>query len=173
MATLRKSLAGIGTIALALAAAPALADRDRDGDFKAKLKGVEEVPALSTPASGRFELEIDDGEGRWRLRYDGLEGNVLQAHIHFGQMGVNGGISVFLCSNLGNGPVGTQPCPTPPATITGKFAAADVIGPAGQGIAPGQFDELVRAIKQGAAYANVHSSLYPGGEIRGQIRDDD
>jgi hypothetical protein len=46
----------------------------------------------------------------WELEYPpGL--GVTQAHIHFGPGRVNGGIMVFLCSNLGNGPEGTQPCP--------------------------------------------------------------
>jgi hypothetical protein len=172
MKSTRKLLAGIVTTGLALAAAQALADRDRDKEFRARLKGLEEVPSVSTRASGRFELEIDDNRGRWRLRYEGLEGDVQQAHIHFGQISVNGGISVFLCSNLGNGPAGTQGCPPSPATVTGDFDANDVIGPPGQGITSGQLDELVRAIKQGAAYANVHSTSFPGVEIRGQIRDD-
>jgi hypothetical protein len=76
---------------------------------------------------------------------------------------------VFLCSNLGNGPAGTQACPAAPATITGTLRPTDVIGPTGQGIAPGQFDELVAAIRAGSTYVNVHSSLYPGGEIRAQL----
>jgi hypothetical protein len=53
--------------------------------------------------------------------------------------------------------------------VSGTITSADVIGPAGQGIAPGEFDELVRALREGATYANVHTTLYPGGEIRGQI----
>ncbi len=87
---------------------------------------------------------------------------MLQAHIHFGGAAQSGGISVFLCTNLGNGPAGTQLCPAAPATITGTITAANVIGPAGQGITAGQLDELVSAMKAGVTYANVHSSLYPG-----------
>jgi hypothetical protein len=91
---------------------------------------------------------------------------------------VNGGISFFLCSNLGNGPMGTQACPTPPAEITGVITADQVIGPGpvvgpppapGQGIEPGAFAEIAAAIREGVAYANVHSSKWPGGEIRGQL----
>jgi hypothetical protein len=95
---------------------------------------------------------------------------VTQAHIHFGarnQFGAN--ISVFLCSNLGNGPAGTQPCPPAPATITGTVRPGDVIGPAPFGIAPGEFDELMDAMEAGFTYVNVHSTKYPGGEIRAQI----
>ena len=76
---------------------------------------------------------------------------------------------MFFCTNLGNGPAGTQACPSAPATVTGTITPADVIGPAGQGITAGQFDELVAAIRAGVTYANVHSSLYPGGEIRAQL----
>ena len=44
------------------------------------------------------------------------------------------------------------------------------MGPAAQGIAPGEFDELVDAIRAGVSYANVHSTTYPMGEIRAQLR---
>jgi hypothetical protein len=94
---------------------------------------------------------------------------VTQAHIHFGSPSQTGGISVFLCTNLGNGPAGTQACPPAPATISGTITPADVIGPAAQGITAGQFAELIEAIRSGATYVNVHSSLYPGGEIRAQL----
>ena len=72
--------------------------------------------------------------------------------------------------HLGNGPAGTQACP-PDGTVTGTIRPVDVIGPAGQGIAAGEFDELVQALRDGFAYANVHSSLVPAGEIRGQLGD--
>jgi hypothetical protein len=136
------------------------------------LTGYEEVPAVSTAANGRFEATVTptrDGLA-YKLSYSGLEGGVTQAHIHFGQRGVAGAISAFFCSNLPSPPAGTQACPPSPATITGTIKAADVIGPAAQGIAPGELDELLRAIKAGAAYANVHSTKFPGGEIRAQLR---
>lgn len=138
-----------------------------------RLTGFQEVPAISTDASGKFraKLRASSQEIQYELSYANLTGAVQQAHIHFGQRAVNGGISAFLCSNLGNGPAGTQTCPAAPATITGTIRAADVVGPAAQGIDPMQFDELVRAIRAGVAYANVHSSTYPNGEIRGQLND--
>jgi len=144
----------------------------RVSSIQEQLTGYEETPvALSTSATGSFRVTIFDGrqEITYRLSYSALEGNVLQAHIHFGAVAQTGGISLFLCTNLGNGPVGTQACPAGPATITGTLRPVDVIGPAAQGITAGQFDEIVRALRAGFTYVNVHSSLYPGGEIRAQL----
>lgn len=139
------------------------------------LTGFEEVPSVSTVASGTFDARIsnDDSQIDWELSYSDLEGAVQQAHIHFGQKGVNGGISIWLCGNPNPPtivpPLGTQTCPPPPATISGTATAANVVGPAGQGIAAGEFAELIRAMRAGKTYANVHSSKFPGGEIRSQI----
>ncbi len=140
--------------------------------LETRLRGFEEVPAVSTRGTGTFVAELGPDSLVYELSYADLEGQVQQAHIHFGQARVNGGISVFLCTNLGNGPEGTQECPNPPATVTGEIVPDDVIGPEGQGITEGEFDELAAAIRRGVAYVNVHSDLHPGGEIRGQLGDD-
>jgi CHRD domain len=145
--------------------------------FKALMTGFQEVPVVSTVAQGNFRAEISNNEDsiNYELSYADLEGNVTQSHIHVGQPAVNGGISVWLCARPERLPAGTvippntQMCPEPPATITGTITAANVIGPTGQGVAPGEFAELVRAIRAGATYANVHSTKFPGGEIRSQI----
>jgi hypothetical protein len=140
--------------------------------FEGTLTGYEEVPAVSTGASGRFDarVRVHDGKISWKLSYAGLTGDVQQAHIHFAQRDVNGGIAVFLCSNLGNGPADTQPCPPAPATITGTARADDVVGPEDQGIAPGELPEVIAAMQAGLTYANVHSSTFPAGEIRAQLQ---
>jgi len=137
------------------------------------LTGYEETPsAVSTTGNGTFNAVISNDASRidWELSYNDLEGAVQQAHIHFGQLSVTGPISVFLCTNLGNGPAGTQPCPAPPATISGSIVAADVTNLANErGISAGQLDELIKAIRAGATYVNIHSTRWPGGEIRSQI----
>jgi hypothetical protein len=137
-----------------------------------QLSGYEENLDISTVASGRFEVTVDDDAKTlsYELEYSGLEGAVQQAHVHFGKRAVNGGISYFLCSNLGNGPAGTPACPAS-GTVTRTIGMADIIGPTGQGIEPGAFDEIVAAMRDGHTYANVHSTKWPGGEIRGQIND--
>ena len=164
--------AGIGTAAIAH-------DRAR---FDASLNGYEEVPAISTDANGTFKAQIARGrdEIRYTLVYNGpfnAAGTVTQSHIHLGQEGVNGGISVFLCGTTGFQPPAPTPappvCPAPGVPVSGTLTSANVIGPAGQGLAAGEFAELVRAIRAGATYANVHTTIHTGGEIRGQISDDD
>ena len=140
-------------------------------NVKGTLSGYQEVPAISTEASGKFEAKVPKGGGpiRYELRYRGIP-DVTQAHLHFGQTGVNGGIVVFICSNLGNGPEGTPACPAGSATLTGTATSEDVLAAADQGIAAGELDEVKRAVRAGVVYANVHSTEFGGGEIRAQLR---
>jgi CHRD domain-containing protein len=93
---------------------------------------------------------------------------------HFAEPAINGGIVIFLCTNLGNAPPGTtsgrQACPTSAGTVSGTATPADVgPGAAAQGISAGEFAKVLAAIRVGATYANIHTSQRPGGEIRGQI----
>lgn len=155
-----------------LAAAAMVASAATQFEVRTRLTGYQEVPAVSTTGHGSFRAEITTGNKiKYRLRYADLEGGVLQAHIHFGQRGVNGAITVFLCTNLGNGPVGTPLCPDSPGEVEGTLTADDVTAnAAAQGIDAGEFGELRRAIRNGVAYVNVHSTMWPGGEARGQLR---
>ena len=143
-----------------------------DKVFKAVLVGDEEVPVVLTAANGGFIARLsNDGTAlEYELGYDGLEGSVSQAHIHIGQSGANGGIAVWLCSNLASPPTpaGVQACPAS-GTITGTITAADVVAIGAQSLAAGDFDALVGALNRGLAYANVHTSTSPGGEIRSQL----
>lgn len=165
-------LMAAGTVlAMTASGGSAVADNKIDSR-QVRLSGFQEDPlVLSTTGNGRFKLRIDveKQEARWELSYSALEGDVTQAHIHVGGRSQSGGISVFFCTNLGNGPAGTPLCPAAPATISGTFGPANIIGPTGQGVAAGEFNELVTAIRMGVAYVNVHSAKYPGGEIRAQL----
>jgi CHRD domain len=189
-------------------AVSAVADNEYDHDrnkrqrvFRAQLVGFNEVPSVSTTAQGEFYAIVNEAGTAltfW-LSYKGLTFDAAQAHIHFGQHHTNGGVSVWLCQSA------AVPLPRAPADVAARVAvcplrattmpisatitAADIVGPAGQGIAgntattPGDFAELLAAIRAGAAYANVHSGVagntnvtppiaavgFPGGEIRGQI----
>jgi len=145
-----------------------------------RLSGYQETPTpISTTGSGKFNAQISRFQDRieYRLSYRALEGDVTQAHIHFGhETGAPGGISVWLCANnppITNAPAGTQACPAPPATITGTIRPENVVGPLGQGIEAGAYQEFLDALDAGLTYVNVHSSKWPGGEIRAQIDFDD
>jgi hypothetical protein len=168
----------VATAALAIGSY-AIAGGGRNQVEAEDMSGYLESPSISSVASGDFEARIDEGDDtiRWKLSYRRLEAPVQQAHIHFAQKSVNGGISVFLCSNLGNGPPATQPCPPPPARIRGTIRPEDVspnipatAAARAQGIDTAEFDELVAAIRARVTYANVHSEKFPSGEIRGQIK---
>src|SRR5438034_7747156 len=155
----------LGTTPMALA-------HDDERTLRARLSGYNETPlTLSTPASGQFKAQVNSSETMitYQLSYQGLEGTVTQAHIHLGRPAITGGIVLFLCTNLAP-PAGVPTphgCPDAPATISGTLTAADVVAlAAGQGIAAGEFAEVVRAIRAGATYANVHTTLRPGGGIR-------
>lgn len=175
-------------------ATSAVADDDHNGDrqkrtFRAQLVGLNEVPSVSTAARGTFYavLNKDETELTYWLNFSGLTAATSQSHIHFGQHHTNGGIVVWLCEGTAASPAASTPaCGTQGSTegqVTGVITAAEVVGLAvgtlNQGISPGEFAELIAAMRAGAAYANVHSGVgnppptpnvgFPGGEIRGQI----
>jgi CHRD domain len=162
-------------------------------DFSATLSGFEEVGeikvqtkagsgtgailsplgtgAILSPGTATLDLDFNRKAGRiaFRLTYSSLTSAVNQANIEFGKKHVAGGIMVFLCSNLSNGPVGIKPCPTPSGTVTGTITSASVVGPTAENVAVGNFGALVAALVSNTAYANIHTVNFPGGEIRGQI----
>jgi hypothetical protein len=163
-------------VVILLAFAPPTAFGDEK--IKARLTGYEEVPSVSTPASGEFEAKISRDEGmiEYELSYSGLVGTVQQSHIHFAQKAVNGSIVVWLCQTT------TTPAPTSVAgltpfcpqsgTVTGTITAANVIASntTSQQIVAGELAEVIAAIRAHRAYVNVHTTpLNAGGEIRGQI----
>ena len=167
---MKKQLSNVSLIIGLLMALSVFSVSAYDGSkVRARLVGAQEVPVVSTKASGEFEARIEsDNSVTFKLNYEGIEGGaVLQAHIHLGQRSVNGGVMAFLCG-------GPKPaCPASPATVEGTITAADIIGLSTQQLPANGLDEFVRALRNGTAYANVHTTASPGGEIRGQIKGDD
>lgn len=166
-----RAAAVVAAVLVAGAGSAAVAGGGGDGAVRTKLSGYAEVPTLSTDGAGSFRARVSTSseEVKYRLSFRDTTGTVTQAHIHLGRTAVNGGIIAFLCSNLPDPPAGTPACPAE-GEVTGTITPAGIIGPSGQGIAAGEFDELVAAIRAGAAYVNVHTTMFPGGEIRGQLR---
>ena len=160
--------------------AAAAGEQRHERSLGGRLSGFQEAPTVFSPGRGDFEMRIarDEQSFDFKLRYDGLEGAVTQAHIHVGQIRVSGGISIWLCQTAAAAAPAavagiTPTCPGPNSgEVEGTVTAAHVIGPATQGVAAGEFAEILRAIRLGLTYANVHTARSPGGEIRGQILDD-
>lgn len=168
---------GLTTVFLMVLAVPLLGQAEQ---IQARLGGYEEVPAVSTPATGTLRGKINHQEDTidYTLTYRDLVGTVQQAHIHFGQKSVNGSVVLWLCQTT------TTPappavaaltpfCPAPGGTVSGTLTAANVLaaGTASQQISAGELEEVIDALRAGVAYVNVHATpLNPGGEIRGQIR---
>jgi hypothetical protein len=172
MRKLNKSLlAGLAVTSLIYAGTGVRADDDNQRNhFKARLQGFNEVPAVSSTGTGRLQARIvDDSSIDFELTYEDLEGTVTTAaHVHLGNKSDSGGVSYFFC---GGG--GRPACTATSGTFTGTVTAADVIGPAAQGIGAGEIAEIIRAMRAGVTYANVHTNKHPGGEIRGQLRTND
>jgi CHRD domain len=156
-------------------------------EFVTRLNGFEELGGLNAQtgairsnASGTLQLNLDKqgGTATFTLTYSNvgttapLTGTVTQAHIHFGKRRDSGGVMVFFCTNIGNGPVGTPACPANSGTVSGTLTAASVVAIAGQNVKAGDFDALVDALESNTAYANIHTTVLGAGEIRGQIHRD-
>jgi hypothetical protein len=168
--------AGLVAAAVTFSAGYGYAD---ESEFSAHLSGFQEIGGLGagetgailSAGTGKLDLELDKdaGTARYTLTYSGLSAPVQQAHIHFGKVHVAGGVMVFFCTNLNNGPAGTQMCPAGGGTVTGTWTGASVLGPAAQNVTAGDFSALVDALTSNTAYANIHTVKFPAGEIRGQV----
>jgi hypothetical protein len=191
----RKSILASAAVTAALVAGvgTTVASHDDDHEHRSRrrlaadLKGLREVPIVATSARGSFRAVInsDETEIAYRLDYSDLEGTVTQSHIHVGENHTSGGISVWLCGTAAlPGPAGTPTCGAPGGAggeAEGVITAASIVGPTAQGIgAPvpvvdpdAEFAQLIKLLRSGLTYANVHSTMSPGGEIRGQIKVDD
>jgi len=186
MKTLRLALAGFLFLATVATVSHLTASDDRDRDrgnrIRTALDGFNEVPVVSTAAKGRLRAKIadDDQSIDYELSFSGLQGTIAQAHIHVAQKDVNGVIVLWLCQGTSRAPASvaalTPECPQE-GSVSGTLTAANVVQPATpppppQQILAGELDEVLAAIRAGKAYANVHTNLSPGGEIRGQLDTD-
>lgn len=134
-------------------------------NFGTHLTGEEETPApTGSRAQGQaiFQLNEDGTVLSFRLNVANIQ-NVTQAHIHRGAFGASGGIVVWLY------PI-APPSQLIPGRSQGTLGAGDIVDAqvigtlAGTGVAG-----LLAEIRAGNTYVNVHTSQFPGGEIRGQL----
>jgi hypothetical protein len=151
-------------------------------EFSATFSGFEEIGSLTAPTGailsngqGQLTLIVDPGKQfvNFQLTYSGLSSNVTQSHIHFGKEHVAGGIMVFFCTN---GTPPSPPTPKPPACpstggmVSGTITSANMLAIAGQNVPGGDLTPLLAALQSNTAYGNIHTTMFPSGEIRGQIQ---
>jgi hypothetical protein len=129
------------------------------GEFRTTLLGSNEVPPHDTAAHGSVQYHVaNDGLSvSWKLNVTNID-NVVAGHIHLAPEGVNGPVVVPLVS--------ATACRTLPNGIqcSGTFTAADLTGP----LSGHPLSDLLTAMETGGTYTNVHTTQFPGGEIRGQ-----
>jgi hypothetical protein len=168
---MNRYLIAVAPIAALLLVSSARADAE---EFFAKFSGFNEIGSLTAPTGailsegkGTLKLNLDRAMQKitYELTYSDLSSTVLVAHIHFGKVHVAGGVIAFLC---GGG--GQLACPNPGGTVTGTITAANVKAISSQNITAGDFDALEDALTSNTAYANIHTTNFLAGEIRGEIR---
>jgi CHRD domain-containing protein len=160
------------TIAMLTAAAFALPVASANAEeFNATFSGFNEVGAILSEGTGHLTLDLNRATQtiKFQLTFSGLSAPVTQSHIHFGKVHTAGSVIVFFCSSLPTAPPGVQACPANGGTVTGTITSANVLAVAAQNVPAGDFDALTDALLSDTAYANVHTTSFPGGEIRGQI----
>jgi hypothetical protein len=144
---------------------PALKAGQKILSFTAHLSGDQEVPANESMAVGEvmFMLSPDGTKLTYRLIVANLV-DVMASHIHIGAPGVNGGVVVFLYPSA-------PPSVLLPGSTNGILAEGEITAASLRGALAGQpLSVLIDHMKAGNAYVNAHTILFPGGEIRGQVR---
>lgn len=129
--------------------------------FQATLSGANEVPARGTAAAGAVGISIDGQTVRYTIETNAIT-SITGAHIHSGAAGINGPIRISLYPGPGVNFATTATGAVNGVLIEGSFTASQVTGIT--------FDQLVEQMRAGTAYANVHTTTFPGGEIRGQVQ---
>jgi len=154
---------GSAALALTLLVRPASGATDV---FSASLLGDNEVPPINSTGAATFHMENNNGVITFTMTFSGLSSNLVVSHLHFAPTKVAGGVMIFLCGG------GNQPaCPAATSgTFSGTIVSGNVTGPAAQGIVAGNLTAALEAVDEGSSYANIHTTNFPGGEIRGQVR---
>jgi hypothetical protein len=128
-------------------------------NFNSLLKGINEVPANNSEATGEAIIKISKDEST--IHYKIITANITDifgAHLHLGPAGANGPVVAFLYNGTPSGAVNG-------ILAEGNITAADLIGP----FSGGELNALIAAIRNGNIYVNVHTIDNPPGEIRGQL----
>jgi hypothetical protein len=134
-------------------------------NFRTHASGGEEVPPNDSRAQGQaiFQLSKDGTAIDYKLIVANIE-NVTQSHIHLGPAGVNGPVIVWLYPSAP--PAQLIPGRSQGVLAEGTITDASLVGL----LAGGTLEDLLDEMRAGNTYVNVHTSQFPPGEVRGQIR---
>jgi hypothetical protein len=138
--------------------------------YRTTATGAEEVPVRSTSAEAKINVMLGDGSASYNLRFTEPISDVTQSHLHRAAVGVNGPIAVWLYPSAP--PASLIPGVSEGRLIKSTFDAADLcyVPTAPYCVAgAGNWDAFVADLEAGNLYLNVHTSAFPGGEIRGQM----
>ena len=136
-----------------------LAAQESEQKFIADLSGKEEVPPNESPSTGFAWVKITNDEIRYEVNVTDMD-KVNAAHIHLAEAGKNG--PVVLTLFMGG----------PTEQVNGTVGEANVTASNLEGPMKGKdVTDLVTAMKNGTTYVNVHTTDFPDGEIRGQLKD--
>ena len=132
--------------------------------FGAQLTGANEVPAVSSTATGTVSLTLNGATVNYTVSATGLSGDARQSHIHVGPANSTGPVVVDFLA-ISPAPAGTA------TSFSGSFTVANIKNPTNPPLNPPvvTLDDLIAQIRAGNAYANIHTAAHPGGEIRGQL----
>ena len=140
--------------------------------FEARLNGFQETPSVSTTGFGNFEAELVNADEA-PLRVHTTRGSRAEHRSSRTCTSASGASPAASRSSSAAAARSRPSVPGRRGHVEGDITPADVVGPNGQGIEPGSFGEIIRAMQAGQSYANIHTTRWPGGEIRGQINDKD
>jgi CHRD domain len=149
----------LGIVAMILNSATVQAQKAHT--FSATLSGKDEVPPTKSIANGtaKFQVNENDSQISYWVNLTGLK-KIIQAHIHNGTSGQNGDVLV----NLSNSKSAKNP-DNPEIQLTGTITKDDLQGP----LKGRELSDLLIVMRNGQAYVNAHTEIYPKGAIRGQI----
>jgi CHRD domain-containing protein len=159
---MRQAWVGVSCVLMGLALSSCQKGSDDIGErFVVRLAGANEVPARGTAANGVIGLNVIGNRVDYSIEVHGI-GNIIGAHLHSGAAGVNGPIRIALFPGPGSNFTTTPLSPGDGQLYEGSFEASDVNGIS--------FSDLLAGMRAGTVYGNVHTTQFPGGEMRGQVQ---
>ena len=159
---MRQAWIGVSCALLGLTLASCDSASDDIGEqFIVRLNGANEVPSRGTAANGIIGVNVNGNRVDYSIEVHDI-GAITGAHFHSGAAGVNGPIRISLYPGPGSNFSTTPSGAFDGQFYEGSFEAADVTGIS--------YTDLLAGFRAGTIYGNIHTTAFPGGEMRGQVQ---